>query len=124
MYLYYSQCNGFGEGLFEDIVKYKFIDQYLQAVVDVLSGRVAYRSADCPKFVPMSCGIIDPKTAQLRLFVTDGRLVSDIDAQLRWIQSQPSFVRRFVTDYTVIRVDGVKREVFIRWDRWDMSGSE
>lgn len=114
MDLKFKECAHAGTNLFEDIVKYKTVDKYLQAIFDIFAHKID-KSYDEPHFIPLDCAVKDPKTDKWRWIVQFGQPCADGQKNVNWVKRQPAFVRHIVSDYIVIRADDVERELFFGW---------
>ena len=116
MDIHFTECNCEGVGLFADFARYETVEKYLQALVDVMSGKTEYMSSDAPDFVPLDCAVKDINNGQCRWIIQAGQVHPDADKNIRWMKRQRAEIRHFMSDYITIVGDGFERELFFSWN--------
>ena len=116
MKLHFTECNIIDEGLFADFAKYKTVDKYFQALVDVFQGKIKYMGEDCPNFVPLDCSFRDFQNGSIRRILSGGQVCEDAEKNIKWLKRQRADVRHFMSDGIVVKGDAFERELFVSWE--------
>lgn len=115
MFMKFSECAN-AAGLFEDFVKYKSVDSYIEAVLNV-NGKEKFGSKNCPNFVPLDLSVKISNDTHF-VFIKDGKVDEDAKEMLDIFKKLFSPQdRKFMSDFIIIEGDGFENEISFSWDK-------
>jgi len=108
MNIYLVEClNGFD--LFKDIVNYKYIDKYLEAICEAWKND--WKDRTNPNYLPIECGVY--LNGERIWIIHNGQITDNASKIIRKISRFPVKYRYLVTDCIEILGDINERELFI-----------
>lgn len=113
MRIEFTECNGSGTDVLADLSRYKTVDTYLQAIVDVLENRLPH---DAVSFLPLDCAVRDLTSEEYEWIVSGGIVDSDAEKIIRRLKKHWINTRKFLSDDIVIKGSIFERELFVSWE--------
>lgn len=115
MFMKFSECAN-DAGLFEDFVKYKSVDRYIGALLNV-NEKEELNNKNCPNFVPLDLSVKISSDTHF-VFIKDGKVDKDakemLDIFKKLVFPQD---RKFMSDFIIIEGDGFENEISFSWDK-------
>lgn len=115
MFMKFSECAN-DAGLFEDFVKYKSVDRYIGALLNV-NEKEELNNKNCPNFVPLDLSVKISSDTHF-VFIKDGKVDKDakemLDIFKKLVFPQD---RKFMSDFIIIEGDGFEHEISFSWDK-------